>query len=128
MRFREIADVNGLNPLEPLPINATLAVPDIEGPSSAGELPILGSLSGLVSGGGIGDVDFGALVTGITGSEGLPSQLSGYLQTALQNPGDLNGVVGDIAQSILGDAIAGLDGEAGKYGEWGTKLIDWLLQ
>jgi hypothetical protein len=114
-RWRELADVNDLNPLEGLAIGETLEIPDISALTSRVQ-PIFNSVAQ-----GLNGID-GKLAATL---QQAASQVSGYVQEAEALVGEINGV-------LSGDVELGVTQVADKlgvrqYADEGVRLIDWLL-
>lgn len=106
VRFRDIAALNNLNPLQTLSSQAALLVPTQEELSKALE-PALESVR-----------------TGVTTTlADLTSQVQSYIPEVIRQAADINGIIGTV-QGPLNDW---LDRGAQVVYEGRTQLVDWLL-
>lgn len=105
-RFRDIAALNNLNPLQTLSSQAALLVPTQEELASALE-PVLDSIR-----------------TGVTTTlTDLASQVQSYIPETIRQAADINGIIGDV-QGPLNEWLD--KGSQAIYGGR-TQLVDWLL-
>lgn len=107
-RFREIADLNGLNPLEALTGGTLLEVPNPEELLAQIEPQLQSVATGVES----------ALQQATTTLE----QVRGYTQVARNAVGDVNGILGQVDSQL--DQVLGT---VRQYQGQAPHLVDWLL-
>lgn len=112
-KWREIAEVTGINPLENLQVGTTITLPDYSRVIDKAT-PVLNDVSA--------GLNQASLV--LDTLDGVPV-LGGYAKIALTQIDNVNGAVGQATQ-VLAD-VAGTVDKARNY-NGSIKLIDWLLQ
>ncbi len=114
-QWRELADVNDLNPLEGLAIGGSLEIPSVSELTSRVQ-PIFNSVAQ-----GLNGID-GKLAATLQQAVG---QVSGYVKEAEALVGEINGVLSGDVESIV-EKVADKLGVR-QYADEGVRLIDWLL-
>lgn len=112
-KWREIAEVAGINPLENLQVGTTITLPDL-GSVINKATPVLNDVAAGLNG-----------ATKVLGTVPDVPVLGDYASYAISQIDKANGVVG-LGTQILGDVAFRQDSARNYNGS--VKLIDWLLQ
>lgn len=122
LRFPEILDLNPeFNVFSELPPSANLNIPDPAQILNYAK-PALSRVSKAIGGAGRYLSEVERVINQVSGA--LPPELQGYAQEALGIVGKVNGIVGDVEQTLNNDA---LDGQLRHYEGQLVSLVPWLL-
>lgn len=124
LRFPEILDLNpSLDVFSELPQELPIQIPDLAQQLNFAQ-PALSSISQSVGGVGRWLSEAERQLNSLVGN--LPSELQGYAQDAINAVGDINGITGDIQQTV-GEGLSAAEQSLRSYQGELVQLVPWLL-